>query len=283
MLNQITPLILTYNEAPNIERTLAQLRWARDIVVVDSFSTDETLDLIGRTPQARVFQRKFDCHENQWNFALTETGITSEWVLALDADYVLSHELCEELKSLNPAPQNAGYTARFDYCLNGRRLRASAYPPTTVLYRRDRAHYKQDGHTQRVIVDGEIAQLQARILHDDRKSFDHWLAAQHRYAKLEAQKLNETDWSELAWPDRIRKLRLIAPVAMPLYCLFVKGNILDGRAGFAYAYQRMLAELMLARALKRKEPGAKRIADCELRIAETPVTNSTNRHKRASE
>lgn len=249
MLDQITPVILTYNEAPNIERTLAQLGWARDIAVVDSFSTDETLDLIARTPKVRVFQREFDCHENQWNFALSETGIASEWVLALDADYILTPELVEELKSLTPSASVAGYRARFIYCIEGRRLRGSAYPPVTVLYRHKGAAYQQDGHTQRVRLQGDIAELHSPLLHDDRKSFDHWRRAQRRYTKLEASKLSLSKWRDLGWPDRARKLRVVAPFAMPLYCLFAKGGILDGRAGLQYAYQRMLAELMLSRSL----------------------------------
>src|SRR5436853_2457479 len=84
MLDSITPLILTYNEAANIGRTLEQLRWARDIVVVDSFSDDETVEIAGSFPHVRVFQRKFDNHGAQWNFGLSETGIATEWVLALD-------------------------------------------------------------------------------------------------------------------------------------------------------------------------------------------------------
>lgn len=256
MLNHITPVILTYNEAPNIERALAQLTWARDIVVVDSFSTDETLDLASLTQQVRVFQREFDCHENQWNFALTETGIDSEWVLALDADYILTPELLEELKTLNPSTSVAGYRARFIYCVHGRRLRGSAYPPVTVLYRHKGASYQQDGHTQRVRLQGEIAQLRSPILHDDRKSFDDWLRAQARYVKLESSKLAKSKWQDLSWADRIRKLRVVAPIAMPLYCLFVRGGILDGRAGLYYAFQRALAELLLSLYLfERSLPG----------------------------
>src|SRR6476619_2943691 len=93
MLTEITPLILTYNEAPNIGRTLEQLRWARDIVVVDSFSDDETLEIVSGFPQARVVQRKFDTFAAQCNFGLTEAGIATEWVLSLDADYELTPEL----------------------------------------------------------------------------------------------------------------------------------------------------------------------------------------------
>ena len=80
MLDQITPLILTYNEAPNIGRTLESLSWASDIVVVDSFSDDETLEIAASFPQVRIFQRAFDSHRNQWEFGLRETEIKTPWV-----------------------------------------------------------------------------------------------------------------------------------------------------------------------------------------------------------
>jgi len=246
MLDQITPLILTYNEAPNIGRTLAQVRWARDIVVVDSFSDDETLEIVRTFPQARIFQREFDCHEKQWNFALRETGLSSEWVLALDADYVLTEESSAELSALNPAPEIKGYQARFIYCINGKRISSGVYPPVTVLYRKDNASYTQDGHTQRLVIDGRVENLQAPILHDDRKPLSLWLEAQSLYTRLEADKLLSTPAESLSWSDRVRRWRLVAPAAMLFYCLIIRGGVLDGWAGFYYAFQRALAESMLS-------------------------------------
>src|SRR5438132_6116725 len=99
MLSEITPLVLTFNEAPNIRRTLERLTWAKEILVVDSFSADETLDIIREFPQTRVLQRKFDNHTNQWNFGLDQ--VQTEWVLSLDADYVLSPELVDEIVHLD--------------------------------------------------------------------------------------------------------------------------------------------------------------------------------------
>src|ERR1044071_4326821 len=163
MLDQITPLLLTYNEAPNIARSLGALNWAKDIVVVDSFSDDNTVEIAKSFPRVRVVQRAFDCHRNQWEFGLKETGISTPWVLALDADYVVRKELVAELEKLQP--NIAGYRANFIYCINGKRLRSGIYPPVTVLYRRDAASYIQDGHTQRVAVDGAIEDLRAPMLH----------------------------------------------------------------------------------------------------------------------
>ena len=245
MLDQITPLVLTRNEAANIGRTLERLSWARDIVVVDSFSTDDTLEIIGGFPQARVYQRVFDAHEKQWNFGLKETGITSEWVLALDADYILTPEFVDELKVLKPDSVN-GYRAKFVYCINGRRLRSGVYPTVTVLYRHARARYIQDGHTQRVAVEGRVETLSSPILHDDRKPLSRWFESQQRYTPMEAIKLLATNQGELTWIDRIRRWRVVAPVGVLFYCLFMRGGILDGWPGFYYAFQRMMAELILS-------------------------------------
>jgi glycosyltransferase involved in cell wall biosynthesis len=246
MFDLITPVILTRNEAPNIGRTLSKLSWARDIVVVDSFSQDETQNILAQFSQVRVFQRTFDNHADQWSFALRETGIDTDWVLALDADYILSDGLIEELGRLAPSESTAGYEASFKYCIHGKTLRGAAYLPVTVLYRRSAAAYHQDGHTQRITVWGTVEKLRAPIYHDDRKPLSHWVQSQIRYMRLEAEKLSASDRDKLGWADRLRLLRVVAPFVMLFYCLFVKGAIFDGKAGVYYAFQRMFAELLLS-------------------------------------
>lgn len=258
MLNQITPLILTFNEAPNIARTLDQLKWASDIVIVDSISTDGTRAIASRYPSVRVFERAFTTHAEQWNFGLEQTGIKTEWVLALDADFVLTNDAVAELKQLSPAAAVAGYRASFTYCINGEPLRSGVYPPVTVLYRRAVAAYRQDGHTQRVAVNGLVFPLAARILHDDRKPLGHWLASQVRYMRLEADKLATTPSSELAGVDRIRKWIVLAPPLVFLRCMFLGGGIFDGRAGLFYALQRTTAELILSMTLLERRLLGKR-------------------------
>jgi len=252
MLDQITPLILTYNEAPNIARSLAGLTWAKEIVVVDSFSNDETVEIARSYPQVRIIQRAFDSHHNQWDFGLKETGITTPWVLALDADYVVTSDLVAELERLKPAPEQVGYRANFIYCINGKKLRSGIYPPVTVLYRREAASYIQDGHTQRVALEGTIEDLKAPLLHDDRKSLRRWLNSQSRYTELEAQKLRAADSAELSRADQMRRWRVVMPPAMLVYCLIIRGGVFDGWAGFYYAFQRAVAELMLAVNLSRR-------------------------------
>lgn len=246
MLDQITPVLLTFNEEANIERTLERLRWASDIVVVDSYSNDATVAIARRKPQVRVLQRVFDNHAQQWNFAIRESGIKSEWVLALDADHVLTDEFVEELAQLRPDDDINGYFAAFRYCVQGNPLRGAIYPPVSVLYRKDKAHYVQEGHTQRVEIEERVGKLQSKILHDDRKSLSSWLQSQDRYMRLEAEYISQAKWSELGVADKVRRFSPFAPFLTFGYCFFGKMGWLDGRYGLYYALQRMLAESLLA-------------------------------------
>lgn len=251
----ITAVILTYNEAPNIARTLSNLDWLSRIVVVDSFSADGTADLVRGNPKARIFTRKFTTHAEQWNYALAETGIDTEWVLALDADYQVPREFREEVAGLTDSPEVAGYRARFTYCINGRPLRGTLYPPVTVLFRRAGARYIQDGHTQRIQVQGQVRDLESPLLHDDRKPMSSWIQSQNRYMRLEAAKLLSTPADQLRWPDRVRRMRVVAPFAVLVHCLIFKGLILDGRAGLFYTAQRVFAEMMLSIYLLSRDIG----------------------------
>jgi glycosyltransferase involved in cell wall biosynthesis len=245
-LDDVTPVLLTYNEEPNIGRTLAALRWAKDIVVVDSGSTDGTLAILRSFPQVRVFARPFDRHDHQWNFAIGETGVATPWILTLDADYLVTEAGVRELEALDPPAAIAGYEAPFRMCVCGRLLRSSIYPPRTVLFRRGLGSNYQDGHTQRLAVAGAIGRLKEPIRHDDRKSLSRWAFEQDRYARLERDKLAAADPATLPIQDRIRRRGFLAPIAVLLYCLFRKGMIFDGWPGWFYTYQRVGAEVILS-------------------------------------
>jgi glycosyltransferase involved in cell wall biosynthesis len=242
--DQITPLIITYDEAPNIARTVGKLSWAKRIVVIDSGSTDATLDMLRGFPQVDVIGHPFSDFAGQCNFGLAQVG--TPWVLSLDADYELSDVLVEELAALHATDGVAGYRARFVYRIYGRALRGALYPPRVVLYRRDKARYRNEGHGHRVAIDGEILPLSGVIYHDDRKPLARWFDSQRRYAQVEARYLLATPAAELKRNDRIRRLGWAAPIGVLFYTLFVKGCILDGWPGWSYALQRLCAETLIA-------------------------------------
>lgn len=247
-LADITPLVLTWNEAPNLQRTLSRLQWAAEVVVLDSGSTDGTREIALRFPNVRLETRSFDDHTRQWNHGVD--AVRTPWVLSLDADYVLGAGFEQELAELDGCA--AGYQAGFRYLIAGQPLRASLYPPRTVLFQKNCCRYGQDGHTQLLSVHGLVKALRSTIDHDDRKPLSRWIASQDKYALLEAEKLLAADPASLRVQDRLRHTGWAAVPATLFYTLVVKGTLLDGWRGWFYTQQRVLAEIMLALRLLEK-------------------------------
>lgn len=246
MLNLITPTILTFNEESNLHRTLSALEWAVDVIVIDSFSNDKTLDICSQYNNVRVVQNPFSSNSEQSNFALSQVTKTP-WVLSMDADYIVTPELKDELASLNTDTALNGYQINFKYAIRGKVLKGSLYPPRICLYQKDKAHYIQDGHTQRVKIEGETGQLNAVLLHDDRKPYSRWFASQRKYSAEEANKMTSSSWGSMSLPDKVRFFGLGPLVIIP-YTLLAKGLIVNGLAGLEYTFQRFVAELYLLRA-----------------------------------
>jgi glycosyltransferase involved in cell wall biosynthesis len=242
LLSEVTPVILTRDEEANIARTLGQLRWAREVVVVDSESTDRTRAIAESFANVRFVTRRFDDLAAQWSHAVST--VTTAWVLTLDADYFVPADVAAEIDALQPN-LNA-YEAEFVYAVHGKPLRGSLYTARAVLLRRGTFDFYMDGHTQRVRVAGRAGRLRGRIIHDDRKDLRRFVARQRRYMRDEAAKLRATPWRALNLTGRVRKLRVVAPFAVALHALFVKRAILDGRAGWRYALERVIAEVILS-------------------------------------
>jgi glycosyltransferase involved in cell wall biosynthesis len=244
MIEDITPVVITYNEAANIARTLDRLVWARRIVVVDSGSTDGTLEIVRSYPQTELIHRPFDDFASQCNFGIAQ--VATVWVLSIDADYELSDALVTEMQDLRPDSATNGYQARFVYRIYGHALRGTLYPPRIVLYRKAKASYRNEGHGHRVMVVGEILPLSGVIFHDDRKPLARWFASQQRYGREEVEHLLKSNRSSLSRNDRIRLAAWPAPLAVFIYTLIFKGCLLDGWPGWYYALQRLLAEILIA-------------------------------------
>jgi glycosyltransferase involved in cell wall biosynthesis len=243
MLDHITPVLLTYNEEQNIARTLGRLNWANDIVLVDSGSVDNTLALVEKFANVRVFNRRFDSHANQWRYAVGQTQISTEWILRLDADYQVTDVLIAELAQLDPNAPVSAYRINFDYAIFSRKLVSSLYPANTILLRRGRFSIHDKGHTEAWAVNGPVATLNARIVHDDWKPTGQWLASQARYMQRELERLRQPKGGMARW---LRRTPPLMPIAVFVYCLFGKGLLFNGRAGVFYALQRMVAEAVLS-------------------------------------
>lgn len=259
-LDQVTPLILTYNEEPNIGRTLAGLSWARRIVVIDSGSTDRTLEILSGMPQVEVVIRPFDSFAAQANVGLGL--IPTLWCLSLDADHGITPAFRDALAAListliaEEEPDVAAVRTPFRYLVHGRPLRSALLPPRINLMRPGCGSYVNDGHAHRFLPQGRVLELAEPILHDDRKSLSRWFWAQERYLRLEVEKLRTTPRHQLSRADRLRQRHLIAPFAVLFLCLIWHRGLLDGWRGWYYAFQRMLVELLLSLMLWEARNGA---------------------------
>lgn len=247
----VTPVVLTFNEEPNIERTLSSLRWANDVVVVDSGSNDATETIAKSFQNVRWFVRPFDTHGQQWDFAIRGTGARSPYVLALDADYQVPPMFVQELRADFTPDTHAGGIAGFEYRIRGRALLGSVYPAKLVLFRRDGVRVSQPGHTQEFQIPGAVYRFKTRLIHDDRKSSDRFFQAQLKYSQLEASRLLNGEGRR--WQDRVRRLGLMPLIAGPAAYMRA-GGPLRGLAALRYAYERTLFESLLALRLLGIDP-----------------------------
>ena len=248
----LAAVVLTKDEEANVGRCLEKLRWAPKVLVLDSGSKDGTERIAKSFPNVEWATRPFDSFAGQCNYALSR--LKSEWVLSMDADYILSEEVIREISDLRPGPEVCSYTARFVYCIDGKPLRGTLYRRGgPVLYRREKCRYADFGHGHAAQVEGKTATLANIIYHDDRKSLERWTANQREYARREVDFLFGPEPKE-GWSvaDRLRRWGWLMPIVAPLFTLFVKGVVLDGKPGWEYGRQRYVAEKLIAEEIKRR-------------------------------
>jgi len=244
-------VILTKNEEPNLKRVLDRLTWIGKVVIVDSFSTDATLEIAKAYPNVTLVQRAFDTHANQWNYGLSLAD--AKWILSLDSDYVLTDKFCEEAKQFIKDDNCSAYLTEFIFVVFGRPLRKDNTTPRPVLFKKADCVYYDDGHTQRLRINGNTGHFKQSILHDDRKSLSRWLTNQDSYSIKECNKLLNASSTDISFSSKIRKNKVLAPFFVFFYSLFVKGLILDGWAGWHYTLQRTMVEMLLALRLIEEE------------------------------
>lgn len=238
----LTAVVLTWNEEQNIARTLSRLGWLETVVVVDSGSTDKTIALVQSFPNTQLYHRPFDTHAQQWNYGLSLCK--SEWVLSLDADYILTETFIAETQAHLQTPGTSAFLARFDFSVFGKPLTGNNTTPRPVLFRKDDCYYYDNGHTQRLGINGPTGTYHSKIVHDDRKPLSRWLLNQAAYTRKEADMLLQTG-TGLSMMSKVRKTRWLAPVFVFFYCLIIKGMLFNGWRGWHYTLQRTLVEILI--------------------------------------
>jgi glycosyltransferase involved in cell wall biosynthesis len=225
----VSACIITRNEEVNLPDCLASVRWADEVVVVDSRSTDRTRE-IAAAAGARVIERDFAGHIEQKNFAVGEAR--NDWVLCIDADERLSPELAASVRAAleDPAPAEAYECARLTFHV-GRPIRHGGWYPDrkTRLFDRRRARWGGRNPHDHVEVDGRTGRLAGDLLHYSYRSISDHLRQIDFFTTISAREKREAG-------ERSSFARMALRPAWKFLRMYVlKGGFLDGKAGFIVA------------------------------------------------
>ena len=223
-MTELSVVVICYNEEAILGKCLSAVQWAQEVVVLDSFSTDRTLE-IARNYTARVFQREWQGYAKQKALALNYAS--HPWVLSLDADEVVSPELAQEIQSLLVSePGLAGYRIpRMAFYL-GRFLRHCWYPDLKLrLFRKDRGRWSEHEVHESFLLDGPAGQLKNPLFHYSFPGIEDHLRTIQEYTTLGAE--------SLANAGRVFSIaRLLgSPLFMFLQQYIGKRGFLDGIPG----------------------------------------------------
>lgn len=264
----VSVLIMTFNEEENLPACLASVAWSDDVVVLDSYSTDRTVE-IAEAAGARVVQHRYDNESGQRMFGLTRIPFRNAWVYTPDADELTPDDLRDEMLAIaaDPARPEAYFKARYRNMFMGRWIRHASLYPTwiTRLVRPDRVRLEREVHSV-CIADGPEGLLTGHFVHYSfNKGMHAWFDKHNRYSTVEAQLATS------APPKPVRLAELLSSRAelrrpalkalasrMPfrstlrfLYMYVLRGGFLDGWPG--YVYCRLISGYEFMIALKTEE------------------------------
>lgn len=257
----LTVIILTYNEEIHIRRCLENVcPIAKRVIVVDSFSTDRTLEIVQEYQNTIILQNKWINYATQFNWALTNAPIDTEWVLRLDADEYLMPELIEELKTkLTSLPDDvSGIIFNRRHIFMGKWMKRGIYPVKLL-----RVFRYGKGMCELRLMDEHIQLIEGRSVEFEHDFCDHnlndltWFCHKHvNYAIREAVDLldielgltgvAETDEDKnISRQAHAKRMKKHAYAKKPLfwrsfayflYRYFLKGACLDGEVGFIWTF-----------------------------------------------
>ncbi len=249
----MTVLILTHNEEQNISTALdSVVPHFEQIIIVDSFSSDKTVEICKSYPSVMVYQNAFQDWAQQRNWMLANCEIKYDTVFFLDADEYLPDIFVSELRKLLSCNNTyASIKIMPAYIFLGKRLRyAYGHPKVRRIFKRQGLKYTCEGARDHAVSEGRVLEVKTPFIHHDRKPIERWISKHNSNAAREADFYfkNETRLNSSTQPLdlRIRALvrqgvwnrlpLLIRPFIYFFYRYIIKLGILDGKAGFIYCY-----------------------------------------------
>ena len=231
----LSVIIITKNEQDNIKDCLESVKWADEIIVVDSGSTDKTEEICKKYTD-KFYVKDWPGFGVQKQRALELASY--EWVLSIDADERITSELREEIITVVKADSTrSGYEIpRLSHYLGKDVRHAGWYPDYTLrLVKKDKSHFSEDIVHERLIVDGEVGRLSQHFIHFPYQNIAHHLQKLNQYSSLSAQKMF----------DRGRRVGWIEVFAKALFGFFrayiLRKGFLDGWAGLIVSLSTALS------------------------------------------
>ncbi|MCS7023739.1 MAG: glycosyltransferase family 2 protein [Bryobacteraceae bacterium] len=246
---KISATIITRDEERNIARAIESLRCCDEILVVDSGSSDRTVEIATKLG-AKVIETGWRGYASQKNFAAEQAS--HDWILSIDADEALSEALEADIWVLKKAgPRYDAYTVpRLAQYLGKWILHSGWYPDRKVrLYRRDKARWVGEYVHESVKVDGTIGHLNSNLLHFTCQSFTEHLKTMDRYTTLAAEEL-------VAQRRPVSTRRMLLDPAWTFFkTYFLQRGFLDGVEGMAIAYMAALYTFLKYAKARNMMPG----------------------------
>jgi glycosyltransferase involved in cell wall biosynthesis len=249
--------IISLNEEQNIARAIGSVAWADDVLVVDSGSTDRTVE-IARSLGARVISRPWPGYGPQKNFAQSEAR--HDWVLNIDADESVPPELAGEIQSaVSGSPKHAGFEMPRKTFYLGRWIRHGGWYPNYLVRLADRrkARWSEPDVHEQLVVDGSAGRLEHPLHHDAFPSIREQVLTNVRYAQLGATVLERA--GRRPSPSKL----LLKPVGKFVETFVLKRGFLDGMPGFIISVNA--AHSMFMKYAFLIEPGLRKKPDNPLK------------------
>jgi len=225
---KVTAIIPTFNEEENIAKAIGSVHWADEIIVIDSFSTDNTVEITKGHQRVTLVQHEYKNSASQKNWIIPQAKY--EWIFLLDADEYATDDLVNEVqKVLASEPKHDGYWIRRKNFFMGRKINYSGWQNDRVvrLFKRDTCRYEDKKVHAEIITNGSLGKLNEYIMHNTYKGLDHFIGKINWYSTWKAHDVIEKGKSTNFFFNVIVK---------PWYRFFkhyiLRFGILDGKAGF---------------------------------------------------